>query len=144
MYCRNCGKQIGESVSYCPYCGTPTFNAPPAQPTQPTQPELPVQPVQPTPPAPQAYVPPTNQWPQPTNGYAIAGFVLAIISFAVGMFLSILSTLGLVFSILGLVNVKRYNSGKGLAIAGIIISSIIIALLLFIVIMFFISWALAV
>ncbi len=153
MYCRNCGKQIGEGVSYCPYCGTPTFNAPPAQPTQPTQPEQPVQlelpiqpiqPVQPTPPAPQANVPPTNQCPQSTNGYAIAGFVLAIISFAVGMFLSILSTLGLVFSILGLVNVKRYNSGKGLAIAGIIISSIIIALLLFIVIMFFISWALAV
>lgn len=47
-----------------------------------------------------------------TNGFAIAGFVLSFF----------VSLLGLIFSIIGLKKSKECNSGRGLAIAGIIIS----------------------
>lgn len=119
-YCRNCGKQLAEGVSYCPYCGTPTFDAPPEQPVQPTPPEQPVQPAQPA--------PPVYQQPRRTNGHAVAGFVLSIVSFASSMYF--LCFFGVVFGIFGLLNVKRCNSGKGLAIAGVVIGSIISAALL--------------
>ena len=58
-----------------------------------------------------------------TNGWAIAGLVCSII---VG------SITGLIFSIIGLIKVKKYNSGKGLSIAGIIIS---VLRILFIILM---------
>ena len=48
-----------------------------------------------------------------TNGYAIAGFVLAFLQ---------LGILGLIFSIIGLVTSKEYGNGKGFAIAGIVLS----------------------
>lgn len=55
-----------------------------------------------------------NQQPKSlTNGMAIAGFIL---SFFCGF------PLGLIFSIIGLTQAKKCNSGKGLAIAGLIIS----------------------
>ncbi|MCX5741560.1 MAG: DUF4190 domain-containing protein [Proteobacteria bacterium] len=63
-----------------------------------------------------------------TSGMAIAGFVLS--------FLGMLSILGLIFSALGLAEVKKSNgtvTGGGLAIAGIAISSV--WLLLFLAIM---------
>ncbi len=47
-----------------------------------------------------------------TNTFAIVGFILAFF----------MPLLGLIFSIIGLNKVKECNSGKGLAIAGIIIS----------------------
>ena len=63
-----------------------------------------------------------------TNGFAIAGFVISIVSiFCCG----IPSWLGLVFSIIGLVNAnKSEGEGKGLAIAGIVISAILLVLLI--------------
>ena len=55
--------------------------------------------------------------PKSTNGLAIAGFVCSFF----------FQILGLVFSIIGLVQVnKSGDKGKGLAIAGIIISAVII------------------
>ena len=54
--------------------------------------------------------------PKKSNGVAIAGFVLALI----GGFL--LDIVGLILSIVGLNKSKECNSGKGLAIAGIIIA----------------------
>lgn len=47
-----------------------------------------------------------------TNGLAIAGFVLSFF----------IPLVGLILSIVGLVKVKVYHSGKGLAIAGIVLS----------------------
>ena len=47
-----------------------------------------------------------------TNIFAVVGLILAFFS----------STLGLIFSVIGLVKVNEYGSGKGIAIAGIIIS----------------------
>ena len=54
--------------------------------------------------------------PTKTNGFAIAGFIL---SFFGGL-------LGLIFSIVGLVQINRRGNqkGKGLAIAGIVISAV--------------------
>ncbi len=154
MYCRNCGKQLDEGVSYCPYCGTATFNAQPVHPAQPVQPmqsALPAQPVQPVPPV---YVPQTYRQPH-TNGLAIAGFVLAVVSFILGLlvsirfgsnyylsFISLLAIPAFVLSILGLVFSKRYNSGKGLAIAGIVISGIYVAFLLLMIVIFLIYFLL--
>lgn len=34
MYCRKCGKQLGDSVKFCPSCGTPTNPDSPAEPIQ--------------------------------------------------------------------------------------------------------------
>ncbi len=61
-----------------------------------------------------------------TNGFAVAGFVISLVSLlCCGGF----SWLGLIFSIVGLVNSKNMNNeGKGLAIAGIVISSIFLIL----------------
>ena len=64
--------------------------------------------------------------PKQANGFAIAGFVLSLISL---LCCGTTSVLGLVFSIIGLVNANKQNGeGKGLAIAGIVISSIMIIL----------------
>ncbi len=62
-----------------------------------------------------------------TDGLAIAGFVLSVVSiFCCGTF----SFISLILSIIGLSNSKKENkSGRGLAIAGIVISSIMIIVL---------------
>lgn len=67
-----------------------------------------------------------------TNGFAVAGFVISLVStiLCCGSF----NWLSLVFSIIGLVNSKKMNGeGKGLSIAGIVISSVflILTILLF-------------
>ncbi len=63
-----------------------------------------------------------------TNGFAIAGFVISIVSI---FCCALPSWLGLVFSIIGLVNAnKGKGEGKGLAIAGIVISAILLVLLI--------------
>ncbi len=62
------------------------------------------------------------------NGFAIAGFVLSLVSL---LCCGTTSLLGLIFSIIGLVNAnKNQGEGKGLAIAGIIISAILLILLI--------------
>jgi len=59
----------------------------------------------------------TNATQKSTNGLAIAGFVCSFF----------FQILGLIFSIIGLVQIKKTGeNGKGLAIAGIIISSVVI------------------
>ncbi len=55
------------------------------------------------------------------NVLAITGFVLSLVSLLINP-IAVLSILGLIFSAIGLSKVKVVNSGKGLAIAGIIIS----------------------
>lgn len=61
-----------------------------------------------------------------TNKFALAGFILSIISvFTNGLFL----WLGLIFSIIGLIDCKQRNQkGKTYAIIGIVISAIYIIL----------------
>ncbi len=58
-----------------------------------------------------------------SNGFAIAGFIISIVSPV--LCCGSLSTLSLILSIVGLVTVnKNGQKGKGLAVAGIVISAI--------------------
>ncbi len=67
------------------------------------------------------------------NVMAITGFVLSLVSLLINP-IAIISILGAVFSGIGLSKVKTLESGKGLAIAGIIIS--VISIIWFIVAFF--------
>ena len=58
-----------------------------------------------------------------TNGFAVAGFVISIVSLI--LCCGTISILSLVFSIIGAVQSKDLNgNGKGMAIAGIVISAV--------------------
>ena len=107
MFCRNCGKQINDEFKYCPFCGTATTPT-----TMGTQEQSPAQ----------AQTPAS---PKKNNGFAIAGFVLSLVSIYFGAFFCVTPALGLIFSILGLTSCKDENTGRGLSLAGIIISSIL-------------------
>ena len=65
----------------------------------------------------------TNVVEKKSNGLAIAGFVVSLVSL---LLLPGLGNVGLILSIIGLTKVKVINAGKGLSIAGIIISSVAI------------------
>ncbi len=106
-FCTNCGQEISEGNRACTNCGTLVDGGSPVTTTV-----------------------NVNNVQNPTNGFAIAGFIISLVSlFCCGT----LDWLGLIFSIIGLVKAKSLNgSGKGLAIAGIIISCIgLIILIIF-------------
>ena len=104
MYCRHCGKDVGNAA-WCPYCGAK--QQPDEQNAQ-------------TNGSCQTSTDSQNAWgeqinlssPPRTNIFAIVGLILAFFS----------SLLGLIFSIIGLAKAREYGSGKGLAIAGIVVS----------------------
>lgn len=103
-FCPECGKELEENSSMCKNCGKKIEENKQTVNINQTV---------------------TNNQKQ-TNGFAIAGFVLSIVSL---LCCGTTSILGLVFSIIGLVNANKQNGeGKGLAIAGIVISSIMIIL----------------
>lgn len=102
-FCTNCGREVNEGDNVCSNCGNVLNGAQHSNPTP-------------------VYANSTVTQ-SGSNGMAIAGFVVSLVStiLCCGAF----NWLALVFSIIGLVNAKNYNNnGKGLAIAGIIISSI--------------------
>ena len=58
------------------------------------------------------------------NKYAIAGFVLALVALFINLY-TIPAILGLVFSIMGLIQIKKGGyKNRGLAIAGIVLAAI--------------------
>jgi len=74
--------------------------------------------------------PEVNNQNKKTNTFCLLGFIFS---------LTISSTLGLVFSILGLNEIKKNNEdGRGLAIAGIIISIVRVVLFIIIFVIYFI------
>lgn len=102
-FCISCGSELPENAVACPNCGA-MQNANQAQPQQ------------------QVVV---NNAPaqSQTNGLAIAGFVVSLVSTL--LCCGGLNVVSLVLSIVGAVKAKDYGgSGKGMAIAGIIISAI--------------------
>jgi len=109
-FCTNCGSPLGEDDVICTNCGNKLGNTE----------QVNAQPVY------------QNAPKEQKNGMAIAGFVVSLISFiCCGSF----ALIGLILSIVGLVNSKKMNGeGKGLAIAGIILSSIgiVLSILMFI------------
>lgn len=100
-FCVNCGNELGENDNACSNCGT-FIN---------TEAKVVL-----------------DKKEEKTNGFAIAGFILSLISI---LCCGSTSVLGLVFSIIGVVKAKNYNNnGKGLAIAGIVIGCIGLLLLI--------------
>ena len=64
--------------------------------------------------------------PLTKNKFAVAGFVLSIVAMFINMY-AVPAVLGLVFSIIGLIQITKGSyKGKGLAVAGIIISVVAI------------------
>ena len=107
MYCKNCGSTLPDSISegeFCTYCGSKVTSDGIAQ-NQTYQP---------------ANTANSNDTPAATNTFAIAGFVLGLISWFLNLW-GIIGTLAIVFSALGLSKLKVYNNkGKVFAIIGLI------------------------
>lgn len=95
MFCKHCGKEISDEAFICPNCGVPMKQ------TVVEQTEVPTKLVD-------------------MNTFAIVGFIIAFLS----------SAIGLVLSIFGLIHANRYyaGKGKGLAIAGIVIGAVFLVL----------------
>lgn len=105
-YCPNCGSQMEEGAKYCNICGTKLAAQTPVQNANQNN---------------YGYDPNyQSNVVTPQKGVNVN----AIIGFVTSLSLSFYPV-GLVFSILGLIDAKKTNHGKGLAIAGIIIASIL-------------------
>ncbi len=134
MFCSKCGANIPNDAKFCPECGAkaavfpgktqtganPSYQTPERKPWE----EMP---------------------PAPSNGFAIAGFVLSLVAIFLFPYF-IVQILALIFSGIGLSRADRLNgSGKGLAIAGIVISIIllIIAIIVWAIIGTTVFWGLS-
>jgi len=107
MICKQCGKELSENAKFCDMCGTATDTI--QNPTDARQN--------------QASAESANTYQaktvQPTNGMAIAGFVLSFV----------FALLGLIFSAIALKQIKETGEGgHGLALAGLVISIVALAL----------------
>lgn len=112
-FCSSCGKELEENSTTCNNCGKPVPQEQSATTATPNPSTVQVN---------QTIVTEKRK----SNGMAVAGFVISLVSL---ICCGGSSFLGLVFSIIGLVNAKNCDGeGKGLAIAGIIISSIFIVI----------------
>ncbi len=123
MFCTHCGKQINDEAVVCPGCGVPTNNTGFDKATTSYQPNQGYQqPVNNS--IPNRYAQNYQPVPQPkvTNICGIIGFVFAILSLWLGAYFCLTCIVGLVLSIIGMVNLKKCNSCNGLAIAGLVIS----------------------
>ena len=93
--CDECGSEISSKATTCPHCGNPT-NKVDKEPIAETK----------------------------TNGFAITGFVIGLVSMLIDP-VGIFGTLAVVFSSIGLGKIKNNGQkGKGLAITGLILGII--------------------
>lgn len=115
-FCKECGKELEKESKFCKNCGT-KIDEEIEQANEQVSNDLSANKVYN-----QIYV------TKKSNGMAIAGFVISLVSL---LCCGCTSWLGLIFSIIGLVNAnKNDGEGKGFSIAGIIISAILLALLI--------------
>jgi uncharacterized paraquat-inducible protein A len=141
MYCQSCGSFIPDDQAVCPNCGAPAYKPEPQPVSQtvelpafqpsPSQPDAqPVfqQPVYQQPAAKPVYSQPAPVSAAPakrSNGLAVAGLILGILSLIfcwVPVLVWVLGLFGLIFSIAGIA--KKNASGKGMGIAGLVMSII--------------------
>lgn len=122
-FCRECGKELEENSKFCKNCGTKIEEekTKEANASNENTNESAASNAGTNVTYNQTYV------TKKSNGMAIAGFVISLVSL---LCCGYSSWLGLIFSIIGLVNAnKNEGEGKGLAIAGIVISSILLILI---------------
>lgn len=130
VQCYECGTVYPETMRCCPNCGSEAKIqlAPNSEFEEPKKPY--VQPYRP-------YGMPMNNR---MNGYAIAGFVLSCVALVLMCVFPPLSILGIVFSALGLSQIKKsFQRGKGLAVAGLTIGIITTVFSVFLYAMVFIE-----
>lgn len=122
-FCRECGKELEENSKFCNNCGTKIEEekTEEANTSNENTNESAASNTGTNVTYNQTYV------TKKSNGMAIAGFVISLVSL---LCCGYSSWLGLIFSIIGLVNAnKNEGEGKGLAIAGIVISSILLIII---------------
>lgn len=115
--CTKCGETISNDSKFCKNCGEKIEERKDKE-------EETVQTIEPT----------STKQTVPVNGLSITGFVFAMVSL---LCCGLVSPLGLVFSIIGLIKGDEEDrTGKGLAIAGIIVSAIMLVLFILMIIIF--------
>lgn len=122
-FCRECGKELEENSKFCKNCGTKIEKekTEEANTSNENTNESAASNAGTNVTYNQTYV------TKKSNGMAIAGFVMSLVSL---LCCGYSSWLGLIFSIIGLVNAnKNEGEGKELAIAGIVISSILLIII---------------
>ncbi len=122
-FCRECGKELEENSKFCKNCGTKIEEekTEEANTSNENINESAASNAGTNVTYNQTYV------TKKSNGMAIAGFVISLVSL---LCCGYSSWLGLIFSIIGLVNAnKNEGEGKELAIAGIVISSILLIII---------------
>ncbi len=92
MFCKNCGKQIDDNAAICIYCGVATEKGTDREDEE-----------------------------KKINAFGITGFVIGLISLWLGIYFCIASIIGLVFSAIGMVKMKKCKL-NGFAIAGLVLS----------------------
>ena len=91
--CKECGKEVSSKATTCPNCGNPINTKGSKE----------------------------NGGEQKTNGFAITGFVIGLVSMLIDP-VGIFGTMAVVFSSIGLGKIKNNGQkGKGLAITGLIL-----------------------
>lgn len=142
MFCTNCGKELNEGVTVCPYCGehTDDLDAQSAAPSETADAPFGVYTAEGTQPAQtdaaeygeqqsSDTLTDTQNVPQkkPVNGIAVAGLILSVL----------FAPLGLVLSIIGLVRSKKMDGeGRKLGIAGIVISVLVIVCVIVFIVLY--------
>ena len=142
MFCTNCGKELTEGVTVCPYCGghTDDLDAKSAAPSETAEAPFDVYTTEDTQQSANtdaaedgaqqgSDASPDAQDAQkkPVNGIAVAGLILSVL----------FAPLGLVLSIIGLVRSKKMDGeGRKLGIAGIVISALVIVCVIVFIVLY--------
>ena len=100
MFCKNCGKEIDDNATVCPYCGVQTNAASTAAAATAVSEEKKV------------------------NGLGIGAFIVSLLSFGFGFIFAIVPIIALGLSIGGMVKRKKCNACNGMAVAGLVLSII--------------------
>ena len=117
-YCTECGKELGVDVKVCGNCGKKILT------------EYPTSNV-----ISQDFISNNNQ-KKDSNGFAIAGFVISLVSLI--LCCGSISWLGLLFSVIGVVNAKKVDGkNKVFAIIGIVLG--LFGIMLIIIVLYMIG-----